>query len=207
MSRWDRSHLWPTRPSHCLEEPVSAIPLRVFITPFAERGVKEPAKWSCDAASEAIVVVNAIWSKANVQFSILDCVDDKPLDIAKSSRSDDLRVLNVLSFRHPAGNAVHIYLINPVANLAAGGSSYSDSDPEAASFVQWYYKTKANARAWAHELGHLMSLDHVDIDYSDNKQASLRSNLMTKGLTLGTDLTPQQIEKVKASKLVKRFAS
>jgi hypothetical protein len=183
------------------------IPLRVFITPFAEQGVTESAKWSCDAASEALVIVNAIWSKANMKFTILECVNDRPLDIAKSSRGDDVRVLNVLSLRQPAGNSVHIYLINPIATLSAGGSSYPDSDPEAASFVQWYYKAQANARAWAHELGHLMGLDHVDIDYADDKQASLRSNLMTKGLSLGTDLTAPQIQKVKASKLVKRFAS
>jgi hypothetical protein len=50
-----------------------------------------------------------------------------------------------------------------------------------------------------------MSLDHVEIDYSSQKQTALRSNLMTKGLTMGTDLTAKQISSVKGSKLVKRF--
>jgi hypothetical protein len=184
-----------------------AIPLQVFITPFAEKGVKEPAKWSCDSANDALNVVNSIWSKASVQFMIQDCVDDKPLDMAKSARNSDQRMLDTLSFRHPPGKSVHIYLINAVETLGAGGTSYQSSDPEAASFVQWYYKTDANARALAHELGHLMSLDHVEIDYADDKQAALRSNLMQKGLSLGTDLTAKQIAQVKASTLVKRFAS
>ncbi|MGJ4942390.1 hypothetical protein ACQR1W_17575 [Bradyrhizobium sp. HKCCYLS1011] len=38
----------------------------------------------------------------------------------------------------------------------------------------------ANGRAWAHELRHLMSLDHVEIGCADERQAALRSNLMTK---------------------------
>jgi hypothetical protein len=50
-----------------------------------------------------------------------------------------------------------------------------------------------------------MSLDHVEIDYADERQAALRSNLMTKGLSMGGDLTNKQIGRVKGSKLVKRF--
>ena len=136
---------------------MSPIPLKVYITPFAERGVVEPQKWSCDAATEALTMVKAIWSKANIAVVINDCVIDKPLDMAKSARNNDQRLLDVLSSRHQPDNLVHIYLVNPIENLSAGGSSYVDSDPEPASFVQWYGTAAANGRAWAHELGHLMS--------------------------------------------------
>jgi hypothetical protein len=114
-------------------------------------------------------------------------------------------LLDVLSLRHTPDNLVHIYLVNPIGNLSAGGSSYVDSDPEPAGFIQWYGNVDANGRAWAHELGHLMSLDHVEIDYADERQAALRSNLMTKGLSMGRDLTDKQIGRVKGSKLVKQF--
>ena len=184
---------------------MSSILLKVYITPFAEKGVQEAAKWSSDAAREALNVVNAIWLKANIAFAINDCVIDKPLDMAKSARNNDQRLLDVLSLRHQPDNLVHIYLVNPIQNLSAGGCSYVDSDPEPASFIQWYGNVVANGRAWAHELGHLMSLDHVEIDYADERQAALRSNLMTKGLSMGRDLTDKQIGKVKASKLVTRF--
>jgi len=184
---------------------MSTIPLKVYITPFAEKGVMEAEKWSSDDAKKALNVVNAIWSKAKIAFVINDCIIDKPLDIAKSARNNDQRLLDVLSFRHNADNAVHIYLVNPIENLSAGGSSYVDSDPEPASFVQSYGNADASGRAWAHELGHLMSLDHVEIDYADDRQAALRSNLMTKGLSIGRDLTDEQIGRVKGSKLVKRF--
>jgi hypothetical protein len=184
---------------------MSSILLKVYITPFAEKGVQEAAKWSSDAAREALNVVNAIWLKANIAFAINDCVIDKPLDMAKSARNNDQRLLDVLSLRHKMDNLVHIYLVNPIENLSAGGCSYVDSDPEPASFIQWYGNVVANGRAWAHELGHLMSLDHVEIDYADERQAALRSNLMTKGLSMGRDLTDKQIGKVKGSKLVKRF--
>ncbi|MCC8944346.1 hypothetical protein H8A97_04300 [Bradyrhizobium sp. Arg62] len=182
-----------------------SIPLKIYITPFAEKGVAEPQKWSGEAAKKALDVVNKIWAKAKIGFVINDYVEDKPLDMAKSARNNDQRVLDVLSFRHAPDNAVHIYLVNPIVNLSAGGSSYLHSDPEPASFVQWYGNDFANGRAWAHELGHLMSLDHVDVDYADEKQAALRSNLMTKGLSVGSDLTGQQISTAKGSKLVKRF--
>jgi hypothetical protein len=184
---------------------MSSILLKVYITPFAENGVVEAAIWSCDSAKESLNLVNAIWLKANIAFVIDDCVVDKPLDIAKSARNNDRRLLDVLSLRHEPDNRVHIYLVNPIENLSAGGSSYVDGDPEAASFIQWYGNVAADARAWAHELGHLMSLDHVELDYADERQAALRSNLMTKGLSVGTDLTNKQIGKVKGSKLVKRF--
>ncbi len=183
-----------------------SIPLRIYITPFAEKGVLEPGKWSCDAAKKALDVVNTIWSKAKISFVINDCLIDKPLDMAKSARNDDKRMLGVLSLRHDPDNAVHIYLVNPIQNLPAGGGSYLHSDPEPASFVQWYGDDFANGRAFAHELGHLMSVDHVDIDYMNEKQAAaLHGNLMAKGLSVGSDLTKQQIETAKGSRLVKRF--
>jgi hypothetical protein len=182
-----------------------SILLKVYITPFADKGVVEAEKWNCDVAKDALNMVNAIWLKANVAFVIDECVVDKPLDMAKSARGDDRSLLDVLSLRHQPDDRVHIYLVNAIENLTAGGSSYVDSDPEPASFIQWYGNVAADARAWAHELGHLMSLDHIEIDYADDKQAALRSNLMTKGLSVGTDLTKNQIGKVKGSKLVKRF--
>jgi hypothetical protein len=182
---------------------MSSIQLKVYITPFAEKGVKEAEKWSGDAAKKALNVVNATWSKANITFVINYCVIDKPLDMAKSARNNDRRLLDVLSLRHAPDNLVHIYLVNPIENLSAGGSSYVDGDPEPASFIQWYGNVDANGRAWAHELGHLMGLDHIVINYADERQAALRSNLMTKGLSMGRDLTDKQIGKVKGSKLVK----
>ena len=185
---------------------MASISLKVFITPFADKGSEEAAKWSCDSANEALKQVNTIWQKANVGFVINDCIMDRPLDMEKGSRNDDKRLLGVLSLRHDTDSLVHIYLVNAIANLMAGGSSYPNSDPEPASFVQWYGNPLANGRAWAHELGHLMSLDHMKIDYMKEKQAALlRNNLMVEGMISGNDLTPKQISQVKGSKLVKRF--
>src|SRR3954464_9389844 len=82
------------------EELMSSIALKLYITPFAEKGVREAEKWSCAAAKEALNVVNAIWLKANIVFVIKDCITDKPLDMAKSARNNDQRLLDVLSLRH-----------------------------------------------------------------------------------------------------------
>lgn len=181
-----------------------AIQMRVYITPFAEKGVAEAVKWSCDAAREALNMVNAIWSKANITFVMSDCVTDAPLDMAKSARTKDQDLLDVLSLRHQPDNLVHIYLVNATEHLNAGGCSYLDSDPEPAGFIQWYDTAASRGRVWAHELGHLMSLDHVDVDYANDRQA-LHNNLMTKGLSMGRDLIDGQIGRAKRSKLVKRF--
>ncbi|MBV9560030.1 MAG: hypothetical protein JOY90_06145 [Bradyrhizobium sp.] len=186
---------------------MSSIPLKVYITPFAEKGAVEAQKWTTDAAKAALNVVNATWAKADVAFVINDFVMDRPLDMAKSARSRDRDLLDVLSLRHQPENLVHIYLVNPIENLKAGGCSYVDSNPEPASFVQWYGNVDSNGRAWAHELGHLMSLDHVQIDYQNEKQAAaLVNNLMTEGLGMGKDLTDKQLGSAKSSKLVKRFS-
>ena len=42
---------------------MSSILLRVYVTPFAEKGVEEAAKWSCDSAKEALKEVNEILVK------------------------------------------------------------------------------------------------------------------------------------------------
>ena len=183
-----------------------SIPLKVYVTPFAERGVKEAEKWSCDTARATLNVVNRIWSKAKVGFVINDCIVDDPLDMAKGERNNDARLLGELTPRHKPDNLVHIYLVNPIPNLNAGGASYQDSYPEPASFVQWYSDAINSGRAWAHELGHLMTLDHVEINYQDERRAAvLVKNLMTKGSGVGTDLSDTQIATAKGSKLVKRF--
>jgi Metallo-peptidase family M12B Reprolysin-like len=162
---------------------------------------------SCAYASQALNVVNSIWSKAKITFALNDCVIDKPLDMAKTARSSDVRVLDALSFRHNPDDLVHIYLVNSIANLSAGGASYLDSDPEPSSFVQCYGNDDSNGRAWAHELGHLMTLDHVTIDYTKEREAAaLRGNLMVEGLSTGRDLSARQITQAKGSPLVKRFA-
>src|SRR5258707_6989922 len=98
---------------------MSPIPLTVYVTPFAEQGAVEPAKWSCDAAAEAWNVVNSIWSKANIAFVIKDCSADRPLDIAKSARNKDQGLLDVVTSRHKPDNSIHIYLVNPIENLNA----------------------------------------------------------------------------------------
>ncbi|GLR97657.1 hypothetical protein [Bradyrhizobium liaoningense] len=64
-----------------------SIPLRLYVTPFANRGVLEPAQWDCDTAKKALDVVNTIWSKAKIAFVISDCILDKPLDMAPSRRT------------------------------------------------------------------------------------------------------------------------
>jgi hypothetical protein len=184
-----------------------AIPLRVFITPFAIKGDSEPAGWTCDTASDALNVVNSIWSKAKIQFVIQECTLAKPLEMAKDARTHDQRLLDVLSLRRPAHKNVHIFLLNAIPNLTAGGASYLNSDPEAASFVQSYGTAAASGRAWAHELGHLLSLDHIEIDYSDQKQLKDRSNLMVKGLSVGTDLNTTQIGDANKSKLAQQFSA
>jgi hypothetical protein len=181
---------------------MSAIPLNIYVTPF----VDEAAKWTCDKARETLDVVNKIWLKAKISFAINDCITDDPLDLEKKERTHDQVLLDALSERHKPDNFVHIYLVNRIPNLNAGGASYLDSYPQAASFVQRYDNAVGSGRAWAHELGHLLSLDHVDIDYSNERQAALLvNNLMTKGLAVGTELSADQISQAKASKLLKRF--
>jgi hypothetical protein len=182
------------------------IPLQIYVTPFAERGNVEPSQWSCSVATDALRVVNRIWMVAKIQFQVKDCTEDDPLDMPKTTRTRDQVMLDVLSDRRPAGSSVNVFLINKVPDLKAGGLSYLNSDPEAACFVQRYDNAEANGRALAHELGHLLSLDHVKIDSTNQRLAGqLANNLMKEGWSAGTSLLPGQINNAKTSKLAKRF--
>ena len=53
----------------------------------------------------------------------------------------------------------------------------------------------SSGRALAHELGHLLGLDHLKVDYQNERLAMTQvNNLMVEGLTVGTSLTPDQIK-------------
>jgi hypothetical protein len=149
------------------------VPLNIVVTPFSERGQGEPTTWSESDATDALRVANTIWMAANVQFHLKQAlIFDTPLDLAKGSRTRDQLVLDVLSSRRPAGTLANVFLINRVPGLIAGGVPYLNSDPEAACFVQQYSDAKSSGRALAHELGHLLSLDHVKVDYQNERLAA-----------------------------------
>jgi hypothetical protein len=183
------------------------IPLNIVVTPFAERGQVEPSAWTGTDPTDALRVANTIWHPANIQFHLKqDVVFDTPLDLPKGSRTHDQLVLDVLSDRRPAGTLVNVFLINRVPGLIAGGTSYLNSDPEAACFVQKYDNAASSGRALAHELGHLLGLDHVKVNYQKERLARTQvNNLMVEGMTVGTSLTPDQIKTAKGGKLIKRF--
>ena len=143
---------------------------------------------------------------ANVQFHLKqDVVFDTPLDLPKGSRTRDQLVLDVLSDRRPAGTLVTIS-DQSGAGSYRGRTSYLNSDPEAACFVQQYDDARSSGRALAHELGHLLGLDHVKIDYQNERLAKTQvKNLMVEGMTVGTSLTPDQIKTAKGGKLSKKF--
>jgi hypothetical protein len=183
------------------------VPLNILVTPFSERGQTEPSTWTGTDPTDALRVANNIWMPANIQFHLKrDVVFDTPLDLPKGSRTRDQLVLDVLSDRRPAGTLANVFLINRVPGLSAGGTSYLNSDPEAACFVQQYDNATASGRALAHELGHLLGLDHMKVDYQNERLAKTQvNNLMVEGLTIGTSLTQSQISAAKGGKLSKKF--
>jgi hypothetical protein len=184
------------------------VPVNLVVTPFSERGQSEPSTWTGTDPTDALRVANTIWMRANIQFHLKqDVVFDPPLDLPKGTRTHDQVVLDGLSIRRPAGTMVNVFLINSVPGLIAGGLSYLNSDPEAACFVQRYDNATASGRALAHELGHLLGLDHVKVDYQNERLAKTQIyNLMVEAMTTGTSLTPDQIKAAKGGKLAKKFS-
>jgi hypothetical protein len=183
-----------------------AVPVQAYITPFSEGGQAEASVWSEPDVHAAIRVANRIWAVAGIHLSLRTCILDAALDIRHDARMNGERLLNVLSYRHPAGGSVNVFFINSVAGLTAGGLSYLNSEPEAACYVQYYSAEQANGRVVAHELGHLLSLDHVLIDFrAERRAARLLNNLMREGLGVGTELDSAQIRNAQGSRLARRF--
>jgi hypothetical protein len=183
------------------------VPVNLVVTPFSERGQVETSTWTGTDPTDALRVANTIWMAANIQFHLKqDVVFDTPLDLPKGTRTRDQVVLDGLSIRRPAGTLVNVFLINRVPGLTAGGLSYLNSNPEAACFVQQYDNATSSGRALAHELGHLLGLDHVKVDYQNERHAKTQiNNLMVEGMTVGTSLTPDQIKTAKGGKLIRKF--
>jgi len=185
-----------------------AIPLNILITPLTTKGSVESGDWTAETAQEAVREASRIWSSADIQFLVKETTVDKALDVAEETRTHDQRLLDILTYRRPAAGLVNVFLIHSIAALKAGGASYLDSDPEPACFVQKYDNAAADGRALAHELGHLLSLDHLKVNYSnETKAAEEIKNLMVEGLRMGTTLSAGQIRAAKNSKLAKKFSS
>lgn len=182
------------------------VPIQAYITPFSEGGQAEASVWSEPEVHAAIRVANRIWAVAGIHFSLRACILDAALDIRRDARTNGERLLNVLSYRHPAGGSVNVFFISSVAGLTAGGMSYLNSEPEAACYAQFYSTELSNGRVVAHELGHLLSLDHVIIDFrAERRAARVLNNLMREGLSVGTELDSAQIRSAQGSRLAQRF--
>lgn len=174
------------------------IPLRIFITPFADHGRAESTVWTPASAVEVLVMANHIWLAANIQFHLKeDCIVDAPIDISRDMRSHETVLLNLLSSRRPATTSSNVFLINSVPGL--------DCDltfpRESCSFVQKFGDCQTNGHFLAHELGHQLNLE--------DKTVGPKSihNVMYESLnSTGNSLEHWQIKRAKDSDLVKRFA-
>lgn len=182
------------------------IPVNAFITPFSENGQDEPSQWSEATVDEAVSVASRIWSSANIRVSLRACTLDAAYSIRRDARTNEGLILGALASRRPAGAGVNVFFINSVAGLTAGGLSYYNSEPEAACYVQCYQTAPSNGRVVAHEIGHLLRLEHVVIDFKQERRAArLLNNLMREGLSMGTELETWQISRARQSRLAQRF--
>lgn len=147
--------------------------------------------------------------RADINFHVSSCegVDET---MPGGSRADavDESGYHYLVARYPAGPGVRIFMVDLVARRDLGGQSRAD---KRACLVA-YGDVGATARMLAHELGHLLELEHVDAERRDGpgqerEAAAWARNLMNSGaLHPDAVLTPDQVRDARASALARRFA-
>jgi hypothetical protein len=151
---------------------------------------------------------NLLETRADITFHVASCEGVDEI-MPGGSRADavDESGYHYLVARYPAGSGVRVFMVDLVARRDLGGQSRQD---KRACLVA-YGDADATARMLAHELGHLLELEHVDAARRDGpgqerEAAAWARNLMNSGaLHPDAALTAAQIRDARASALARRF--
>jgi hypothetical protein len=186
------------------------IPADLTIVTLRGRGGELPQRWTtAHAVSVLQQASDLLRSRANIEFSrgtVEQVVEEMPAGGA--SETVDEAGYHFLAAAHKAGNGVRALLVDRVSRAELGGQSRQQTR---VCLVAYGSDAAATSRMLAHELGHLLSLPHVDSGRrpgpgQERLVASWMRNLMYSGaLNPAAELTDMQVRAARSSPLARRF--
>lgn len=186
------------------------IPTDLTIVILRSGGVELAQRWTEAHATSILRQASDLWrSRTNIEFpcaSVERVVEEMPSGAAAETVDD--AGYHFLAATHKAGNGVRALLVDRVSRAELGGQSRQQTR---VCLITYGPDVATTSRMMAHELGHLLSLPHVDSGRrtgpgQESQIAAWMRNLMYSGaLNPAAELTQSQVQAARSSPLARRF--
>jgi len=186
------------------------IPADLTIVTLRSRARELAQRWTEAYASSVLQQASDILrARTNIEFSrstVEQVVEEMPSGAA--SETVDEAGYHFLAATYKAVHGVRALLVDRVARTELGGQSRQQTR---VCLIAYNSDLAATSRMMAHELGHLLSLPHVDSGRrpgpgQESQAAAWMRNLMYSGaLNPAAELTQTQVQAARSSPLARRF--
>ena len=186
------------------------IPADVTIVTLRSGGGELAQRWTEEYAASILRQASHLMrSRTDIEFSRAS-VEQVAKEMPSGATSDtvDEAGYHFLAAAHKAGNGVRVLLVDRVLRPDLGGQSRQQTR---VCLVAYGSDATSTSRMLAHELGHLLSLPHIDENQrrgpgQERLVASWMRNLMYSGaLNPAAELTDNQVRAARSSPLARRF--
>ena len=186
------------------------IPTDLTIVTLRSRAGELGQRWT-EAHASAVLrqASDLLRGRANIEFSratVEQVVEEMPAGAA--AETVDEAGYHFLAATYKAGHGVRALLVDRVSRAELGGQSRQQTR---VCLIAYGSDVAATSRMMAHELGHLLSLPHVDSGRrpgpgQESLAAAWMRNLMYSGaLHPAAELTQTQVQAARSSPLARRF--
>jgi len=155
-----------------------------------------PSGWTAEALRDAIAGANRIWAQAQIQFNLGPLTPKRFRPPGDANRVDENAYQYLINQMPGQPGRITLLLVYRFARWDLGGQASRGT-----CILPSNLTAHNRGRIFAHEFGHLLSLDHL-VTPNQNLQ-----NVMRPGLVAGNELTADQIRDARRSVLAIRAAA